>query len=574
MLGVISLTGSLAAQSSLLTRSEDSINTPLQVVPTAEPRVFAGTEEGSRWSTKTGRQPLSSFLDPMLGSDAVIELVLGQGRLLSTKAPLAEEGGAAVIAVGDPSVIDVDVLPNPRMIRLIGKRAGITDLTLVTSADETLAFEVRVYYDLDVMQAQLARLFPDAEIRITQIREHLIIEGQARSESQIQKIEEAVRAIIASVDRAVQLPSTDATTNPSAVNTTIDTTDTLVGRTLRATIDQSPRPDITGAGTTARLINLMTIPGVHQVLLQVRMAELNRTGMRAIGADTLFEFGPGNILGSQLGGGQVSLNGIGLGNENSLGPGQNTTGFGIFPSAHIEIMLRALRQNSLVRILAEPNLVALSGHEASFLAGGEFPVPVPQGNAGGRVTVQFKEFGVQLGFVPHILDDNLVRLEVRPEVSTIDQSLGTTLVVGGQPIPGVNTRRVHTTVEMKEGETLALAGLLQVTLDGKTDRIPGLGDLPYLGPMFSNTTHKRVERELLVLVTPYLVKPLQTDQIVPLPGEEVQDPDDSEFYFLNRIEGRKGIEHRSTLTWDDPLNVGGLLRLERANVCGPAGFTQ
>lgn len=237
-------------------------------------------------------------------------------------------------------------------------------------------------------------------------------------------------------------------------------------------------------------------------------------------------------------------------------------------------MLRALRENSLVRILAEPNLVAISGHEASFLAGGEFPVPVPQGNVGGQVTVQFKEFGVQLGFVPHILDDDVVRLEVRPEVSTIDESLGTTLVVGGQPIPGINTRRVHTTVEMREGETLALAGLLQVTLDGKTDRIPGLGDLPYLGPMFSNTTHKRVERELLVLVTPYFVKPMTSEQIVPLPGEEVLDPDDKEFYFQNRIEGRTGVEHRSTLTWDDPLHVEHLFKLERANVSGPVGFTK
>ena len=141
---------------------------------------------------------------------------------------------------------------------------------------------------------------------------------------------------------------------------------------------------------------------------------MNRTGLREIGADTFFSFGPGNILASQIAGATVSLNGLDIGSD--------TTAVGIFPNARLEVMLRALRSNSLLRILAEPNLVALSGHEASFLAGGEFPVPIAQGAAGGagNVTVQFKEFGVQLNFVPHILDNESIRLEVRPEVSTID----------------------------------------------------------------------------------------------------------------------------------------------------------
>jgi pilus assembly protein CpaC len=230
----------------------------------------------------------------------------------------------------------------------------------------------------------------------------------------------------------------------------------------------------------------------------------------------------------------------------------------------------------MARILAEPNLVALSGHEASFLAGGEFPVPVAQGSAIGGVgntTVQFKEFGVQLNFVPQILDDDVIRLEVRPEVSTIDESLGTTLVIGGLPTPGINTRRVHTTVQMREGESLALAGLLQVALDANTNRIPGLGDLPYIGPMFSNTSHKRVEKELLVLVTPYLVSPLDCHQIPSLPGAEIEDPNDLELYFLSRIEGRTGQGFRSTTAWDDPLHLVRIMKLERDHVCGPTGFT-
>ena len=257
--------------------------------------------------------------------------------------------------------------------------------------------------------------------------------------------------------------------------------------------------------------------------------------------------------------------------------GSNGTAFGIFPSGNFEILLRALRKNSLLSIMAEPNLVALSGHQASFLAGGQFPVPVPQSSGGSSnsITVEWKDFGVQLTFVPFVLDDESIRMTVMSEVSTIDEALGTTLVVGGDPVPGVNARRTTSTVEMKQGQTLAMAGLLQVTLDATTSRIPGLGDLPYIGPLFSNTSHKRVEKELLILVTPQLIKPMDADQPMPLlPGEEVTDPNDLEFYLLNRIAGRTCREHRSTTGWDDPLGLVRRLKLESSCVSGPVGFSE
>jgi len=550
---------------------------PRSVVPQAAPRPLTGTPD-TDWGQDEPAGPVSAFLQPMHGTDAVIELVLGQGRLLTTKAAIVEEGDAAVIAVGDPSVIDFEVLPNPRMIRLIGKRAGVTDLTFVTSDGESYVFEVRVLYDVELLQAQMRHAFPDALIRLNQIRDHLVLEGQARTTLQSAQIESALGAILET--QAVNLRS-------QAQNSTIEDEEEepvplsigeagAIPAALRAGVELATRPNVSGKLPTPQIINLMTIPGVQQVLLQVRVAELDRTGMREIGADTYFEFGSGNVLGSHIGGANLTFNGIGTGTENGFAPGSSNTGFAIFPSARLEIMLRALRQNSLIRILAEPNLVALTGHEASFLAGGQFPVPVPRGTVGGagNVTVRFKDFGVQLNFVPHIVDQEAIRLEVRPEVSTIDESLGTTLVAGGRPVPGINTRRVHTTVELREGETLALAGLLQVTLDGKTERIPGLGDLPYIGPMFSNTSHKRTEKELLVLVTPFLVDALQPDEVPSLPGDEVRDPDDIEFYLLNRIESRIGSTYRSTLSWDDPLNVEHHFKIERSNVCGPSGFTR
>jgi pilus assembly protein CpaC len=141
-------------------------------------------------------------------------------------------------------------------------------------------------------------------------------------------------------------------------------------------------------------------------------------------------------------------------------------------------------------------------------------------------------------------------------------------------VPGLNTRNVQTTVELKEGHTLAVAGLLQLTLDAKTARIPGLGDLPYIGPFFSNTSHKRVEKELVVLVTPYLVAPMKPGDVPKLPGEDIEDPTDCEFYLLNRIEGRTGSQFRSTMSWDDPLNIRRHILHERRYGCGPCGFSE
>jgi pilus assembly protein CpaC len=256
----------------------------------------------------------------------------------------------------------------------------------------------------------------------------------------------------------------------------------------------------------------------------------------------------------------------------------STTVFGVFNRADFEIFFAALRRNSILKILAEPNLVALNGHKASFLAGGKFPVPVAQTSSGGAapaVTVQFEPFGVSLDFVPQILDGDSIRLDVHPVVSSIDTALGTVLVPGGTPVPGIDSREAQTTVELKQGQTLAIAGLLQLTLDGTTSRIPGLGDLPILGPFFSNTTSSRVEKELIVLITPYLVEPMNPDQVPPIPGDEVKAPNDLELYFLGRIEGRTGRDFRATTEYDDATHVlRHFLKLEKDHVCGPHGFSE
>lgn len=536
---------------------------------------------------------MASFIDTLKANDAAFEVILGQGRLLTTKVDIATGEGTAVIAVGDPTVIDFQVLPNPRMIRVIGRRAGVTDLSITTADGEVYGFEVHVVYDLPLLRAQLKQVFPDAHLRLAQIREHLVVEGQARSPAQVSQILQATESYLESI----QVPSPGGGGQPAAQASP------RPGQSGASPAERGSPPENgsgyqperqrvaqagpeSGGGATAgaapvkpRIINLIRVPGIHQVMLQVRIAELDRTGAREIGADILgVDPTSGNIFGTSISGATVNaLATLGLGGLVGVANTANSTSgtaFGIIPGADFEILFRALRQNSLLSILAEPNLMALSGQEASFLAGGEFPVPVPQsgGGAAGNITIEWKKFGVQLDFIPYVTEDESIRLKVSPEVSTIDDSLGVTVL--GTTVPGVNSRNASTVVELRQGQTLAIAGLLTVTIEGRTSRIPGLGDLPYIGPMFSNTSHERVEKELLVLVTPYLVEPMDPDQVPPLPGEEVQDPNDLEFYLLNRIEGRTGRNHRSTTNWDDPLGLRYLLKLEQRHVCGPVGFSQ
>ena len=347
-----------------------------------------------------------------------------------------------------------------------------------------------------------------------------------------------------------------------------------------------PYPSTTGptniAGGSAgspQVINLLTVPGVHQVMLQVSIAELNRTALREIGADLLFvRPEDGTVIGTNIAGDTISaiasLTGGGLTSAVTAATGTATTAYGIFPSNNFAIMLRALRAIPSL-ILAEPNLVAMSGHHASFLAGGQFPVPVPQtsGGVANGVTIEFKNFGVQLDFVPTVLDDETIRLSVYPEVSTIDFTLGTIIVPGGTPIPGLNTRRTSTTVEMRQGQTLAISGLLEVDMDAQTDRIPFLGDLPYIGPLFSNTHHKKTEKELLVMVTPVLVHPINCGEKLVPAGCRYQGSDRLRVLFQGASKVCTGADFRATLSWDHEC-VKNQVRYEKRHITGPCGFSE
>lgn len=520
--------------------------------------------------------PVGDFVDSLSQNDAGFEVLVGQSRILTVKTDLAVRGKpAALVAVGDPTVVDFQVL-SARQIRVGGQRIGVTDLSVVTPDGATYSFEIRVVTDLNVLRGQLRAMFPDASIRLANIRDHVVVEGQVRDTAQAARVIEAIELYLESVVAGEQKKVTAQRDNrppppPGNAQPGAD------GAPPAALPESSPVRQSQAAIAQPRVINLLTVPGSKQVLLKVRVAELNRTAFRQIGSDLLVGKAGGPQIGTRIGGAGVNAlaTAAPLTGLTELLSGSATTAFGIFEQADFAVLFSALRRNTLLRVLAEPNLVAMNGHQASFLAGGEFPVPVPQGgNTGGAgaVTVQFREFGVRLSFLPTITDGDVIKLSVNPEVSTIDPALGTTLVAGGAPVPGLSTRRAQTTVELKQGQTLAVAGLLQLTMDGSTQRIPLMGDLPVIGSFFSNTTNSRVEKELIVLVTPYLVEGVDACKVPPTPGDEVTTPSDLEFFLHNRIEG-KGPDWRATTKYDRQLQlVKCQMRLDASHVRGPHGF--
>lgn len=299
------------------------------------------------------------------------------------------------------------------------------------------------------------------------------------------------------------------------------------------------------------VINRVVVPGPRQVVLRVKIAELDRNALRSFGVNF-----------------QRITDGVNIRQQVGPIPPANQQLIGIFDAGNLSLFINALRTNSLVNILAEPNLVTLDGQPARFQAGGQYPYPVPQSSSlpGGTavVTIAFKDFGAILQFLPHILANDVIRLDVEPVFSQLDFSFGST-------VPGLNVRSARTVVELREGQTLAIAGLLQKTTSGTTTRIPGLGDLPVFGQLFSFNNIRTTETELVVLVTPELVAPMEKCDVPPAPGDRVQEPNDLEFYFLGRIEGKTGQPFRSTIQELDPYQIMKHFQSENRWVVGPHG---
>ena len=282
----------------------------------------------------------------------------------------------------------------------------------------------------------------------------------------------------------------------------------------------------------------MSVGGTQQVMLKIRFAEMQRSTSKALGFNIGAAFSGGIGGGNQiLARGETSQFLVG-----DNGPGlafQDTSGsFGVVGAAFVlgdgilDVILNALERRGVVRSLAEPNLVALSGDTAQFLAGGEVPIPVQSEDGG--ISVEFKPFGVGMAFTPTVVDEDLINLEIETEVSAIDTAVQ--VQAAGIALSGFSTRRARTTVELRDGQSLAIAGLLQDDFTNGADQIPWLGEIPVLGTLFRSSSFQRRQTELVIIITPTLVTPVDGEQLS-LPTDRMRIPNEEELFLLGKLEG-------------------------------------
>ena len=285
-------------------------------------------------------------------------------------------------------------------------------------------------------------------------------------------------------------------------------------------------------GATDLIENQLSVQSSVQVNLRVRIVEMNRSVTRALGVDWAAAGSIGNfaILGASA---------TGLGNA------LTAAGAVAAGTKDVAALIRALAQDNLVRVLAEPNLTVMSGQPGSFLAGGEFPVPVGQQN--GTITIEFKKYGVTLGVVPTVLSDGRINLHVNPEVSQLTDQGAVRLTAANTSlsVPALTVRRAETSVELGSGQTYAIAGLLQDQSTQTTNGIPFLGDLPIIGSLFRSSSFQRQETELVILVTPYIVRPVDDPAALHTPAERFSTPNDFERILLLRQVGAAGVTQAS-----------------------------
>jgi pilus assembly protein CpaC len=414
-----------------------------------------------------------------IGADGKLNLAVNKTAVITTKVPYHR------VVVGQPDVIrDNEIGPNS--ILLTALKPGSTQIIVWDDANRSQAVDVIVGFDLAVLQDQYKQMFPDADIKLT------------------------------------------------VLNGTIS----LTGRVPNLqTADQAA----TMAGAFGKVNNFLEVSGGQQVDLHVRFAEVSKTadselGINFGGTDGRSFFGnnsgqvnPFSVV--PLGVDQVEL---GVPSPSSV---ISLFGKGQMGETAFNYYVDALRSNDLLRVLAEPDLMAISGQEANFLAGGEFPIPVTQGGgtgAGGTaVTVEYREYGVKLKMTPVVLGSGRIRLKVAPEVSDLDFT--TAVKFNGFVIPGLTSRKVETVVELNEGETFAIAGLLNNNITSNADVTPVLGDIPVLGALFRSVRYERKETELVVMVTPHLVSGMSPDQVPSLPGEKWRDPTEAQLFLYGDL---------------------------------------
>ncbi|WP_169972847.1 type II and III secretion system protein family protein [Tautonia rosea] len=491
-----------------------------------------------------------------------VQLIVGRSRLFRLTRPLSAD---TLITYDNDGVIEVQPLTDPeardlRFLNVIGVGFGRATVRLIDQERNLVqTLEAVVSIDEAALEERINTILEGSDITVRQVAQNVILEGQVANSKVMADVLELVRSELRlSGQAAVGSVASD------------------LGFSAEEPALGTPVPPAAASPSGVQpglvVVNRVKVRGPRQVMLKVKIAEINRTGLRQLGVN-FQRLTDGTNINSIVGGvaGVTEFQPL-LGIEQLLfADPLDTQLFGIFNDGDFRLYLNALRQNDLVRILAQPTLMTLDGQPARFLAGGSFPFPVPQIGIGGvaTITIEFRDFGALLEFLPTILEDDSIRLDVQPIFSELNQNTG--IAVAGTAVPGLTERSARTVVQLREGQTLAIAGLFSTRTNGSTQRIPLLGDIPVVGPLFSRNVIQTNETELIVLVTPELVEPVEA-QAAPGPGELYQEPNDLEFFFLGRLEGKTRHPHRSTINYLDPFQVMKHFQSEDQWVVGPHGF--
>ncbi len=477
----------------------------------------------ARWAPNLGKLclvalSLFGFCLPAQGADLlervknqevtqVLRLKVGRSKVLRTPFSLTR------ISVADPDIADL-ILISEREIYINALAPGVTNISMWGKSRFTSA-TVTVEADLTLLKEKLHQILPKEKIGAEAAGDSIVLSGEVSG------------PVAQSTALALALPY--------------------------------------AGGKKDKVVNVMHVGGVQQVLLEVRVAEINRLIAERIGVNFNALAPQGNFGVNQINSLAPvsdlvrSFTGSGSASTTAFtqGIGTAVTAMGGWTAAGTlwTVFMDLLKQQNLGRVLAEPNLVTTSGQKASFLAGGEFPIPVPQSGGGvsPTITIEFKKYGVQLDFTPVVLNDSKIAVQVHPIVSELDYT--NSLTTSNYVVPGLLTREMDTHVEVHDGQTFAIAGLLQDTSRNIINKFPVLGDIPVLGVLFRSTQYQKRETELVALVTPHLVKPMAPGA-ARLPTDKWIDPNDVDVYLLGLEQGRQKPEPAPGPTSTAPLPPG------------------
>jgi pilus assembly protein CpaC len=422
------------------------------------------------------------YAQHVVNTDSSVELSVGRGQLISLPANMTD------VFVADEKVADVQVRSN-RQLFVFGKAPGETTIVATNGSGQPVySRTVRVGRNIESIDQVLTLAMPDANISVTTMNGVTLLTGTVQSPDDANEAERIVQTFI---------------------------------------------------GAEQKVISRLRAAAPLQVNLQVRIAEVNRTLVKEMGGNLLTEdrgrFGSNGFTGGifrKTSPGSITLNPDGTANYNFAAPTQlgSIAGAGRLFGMDMIAALDLGERSGLVATLAQPNLTAISGETADFLAGGEFPVPIPGNFAG--TTIEYRKYGVSLAYTPTVLSNGRISLRVRPEVSEL--STEGAIRYQGFEVPALTIRRAETTVELGSGESFMIAGLLNNRSIGSIDKIPGVGDIPLLGTLFKSDSFRRGETELVIVVTPYLVKPVNANEIK-LPTDAFRVPNDLDRIFANKV---------------------------------------